>query len=121
MRSTCLLSYFRLRIAYLDQDYVAKNLFAVITSFISLDPSFKHRLIYVTVSKRVNLRGLVIGDGLTDPITQFANYADNACYLVMVNERQKGELEEAQWEGAKLVKMGNWSEATDARSLEPRG
>ncbi|XWS69327.1 hypothetical protein CRYUN_Cryun04dG0169600 [Craigia yunnanensis] len=36
--------------------------------------------------------------------------------LGLVNERQKRKLEEAQWEAVKLVKIGNWSGATDART-----
>ncbi|XWS63920.1 hypothetical protein CRYUN_Cryun06bG0143000 [Craigia yunnanensis] len=123
-----------------DQDSVAKHLFAAITSFTSLDPLFKHRPIYITgesyagkyvpaigyyilnknpqlpVSQRVNLRGIAIGDGLTDPITQVATHADNAYYSGLINERQKGELEQAQREAVELVKIGNWSEATNART-----
>ena len=123
-----------------DQDSVAKHLFAAITSFTSLDPLFKHRPIYITgesyagkyvpaigyyilnknpqlpVSQRVNLRGIAIGDGLTDPIIQVATHADSAYYSGLVNERQKGELEQAQREAVELVKIGNWSEATNART-----
>ncbi|XP_022776394.1 serine carboxypeptidase-like 50 [Durio zibethinus] len=122
-----------------DQHSVAKHLFAAITSFISSDPLFKCRPIYITgesyagkyvpaigyyilnknvqlpVSKRVNLRGVAIGDGLTDPIVQVATHADSAYYSGLVNERQKVELEEAQRKAVELVKIGNWSEATDAR------
>ncbi|XP_017971009.1 PREDICTED: serine carboxypeptidase-like 50 [Theobroma cacao] len=123
-----------------DQNSVAKHLFAAITSFTSLDPLFKYRPIYITgesyagkyvpaigyyilnknpqlpVSQRVNLRGVAIGDGLTDPITQVATHADSAYYSGLINQRQKGELEEAQREAVELVKIGNWSEATNARS-----
>ncbi|XVE85407.1 hypothetical protein DITRI_Ditri17bG0088800 [Diplodiscus trichospermus] len=123
-----------------DQDSVAKHLFAAITSFTSLDPLFKHRPIYITgesyagkyvpaigyyilnknpqlpVSQRVNLRGVAIGDGLTDPITQVATHAVNSYYSGLINERQKGKLEEAQREAVELVKIGNWSEATNARN-----
>ncbi|XWS69354.1 hypothetical protein CRYUN_Cryun04dG0172200 [Craigia yunnanensis] len=122
-----------------DQISVAKYLFIAITQFISLDPLFKYRPIYITgesyagkyvpaigyyilkqntqlvASERVNLRGVAIGDGFTDPETQLATHAANAYYSGLINEKQKDELEEAQWEAIKLVKMGNWSEATNAR------
>lgn len=123
-----------------DQASVAKHLFAAITSFTSLNPLFKNRPVYITgesyagkyvpaigyyilnqnpklpVSQRVNLKGVAIGDGLTDPITQVATHADSAYFLGLVNERQKRELEEAQMEAVELVKRGNWSEATNART-----
>ncbi|KAL4397391.1 hypothetical protein AHAS_Ahas01G0187200 [Arachis hypogaea] len=71
-----------------DQNGVAKHLFAAITRFVEHDPVFKNRPIYITGesyagkyvpdigyyilkenlhlrgSKRVNLTGLAIGDGL---------------------------------------------------------
>ncbi|KAJ1385209.1 Serine carboxypeptidase, serine active site [Sesbania bispinosa] len=122
-----------------DQNTVAKHLFAAITSFLQLDPVFKHRPIYITgesyagkyvpaigyyileknaelkVSERVNLAGVAIGDGLTDPVTQVVTHAANAYYVGLINERQKNELEKAQLEAVRLIQTGNWSEATDAR------
>ncbi|KAK6242332.1 hypothetical protein SCA6_007721 [Theobroma cacao] len=123
-----------------DQISVAKHLFIAITKFISLDPLFKRRPIYITgesyagkyvpaigyyilkknsqlvASERLNLKGVAIGDGFTDPETQVATHAVNAYYCGLINEKQKHELEEAQWEAIKLVKVWNWSEATNARS-----
>ena len=122
-----------------DQYTVATHLFAAITSFIALDPLFKFRPIYITgesyagkyvpaigyyivkknaelaVSEQVNLAGVAIGNGLTDPITQVATHAVNAYFSGLINERQKGELEKAQWEAIELTKLKNWSEATTAR------
>ncbi|XVE74675.1 hypothetical protein DITRI_Ditri12bG0036100 [Diplodiscus trichospermus] len=123
-----------------DQISAAKHLFIAITQLISLDPLFKYRPIYITgesyagkyvpaigyyilkqntrlvASERVNLRGVAIGDGFTDPETQVATHAVSAYYSGLINEKQKDELEEAQREAIKLVKMGNWSEATEARN-----
>lgn len=123
-----------------DQNAVAEHLFVAITRFVQLDPAFKHRPIYITgesyagkyvpaigyhilnknanlgVSERVNLAGVAIGDGLTDPETQVATHALNAYYVGLINERQKNELEKAQLEAVRLTQLGNWSEATDARS-----
>ncbi|XP_014510754.1 serine carboxypeptidase-like 50 [Vigna radiata var. radiata] len=123
-----------------DQNAVAKHLFAAITNFLQLDPLFKHRPIYITgesyagkyvpaigyyilkknenldASQRVNLAGVAIGDGLTDPETQVLSHAVNAYYAGLINERQKNELEKGQLEAVGLIQMRNWSEATDARN-----
>ncbi|XP_015960139.1 serine carboxypeptidase-like 50 [Arachis duranensis] len=124
-----------------DQDGVAKHLFAAITRFVELDPVFKNRPIYITGesyagkyvpaigyyilkensrlrgSKRVNLAGLAIGDGLTDPVTQVVTHAVNAYYIGLINERQRNELEKDQLEAVRLAQIGNWSAATDARNV----
>lgn len=123
-----------------DQNGVAKHLFAAITRFVQLDPVFKHRPIYITGesyagkyipaigyyileknaklknTERVNLAGVAIGNGLTDPVTQMVTHADNAYYAGLINQRQKNELEKLQLEAVELVERRNWSEATDARS-----
>ncbi|CAJ2633617.1 unnamed protein product [Trifolium pratense] len=123
-----------------DQTAVAEHLFAAITRFVKLDPVFKHRPIYITGEsyagkyvpaigyyileknaklkdfERVNLAGVAIGNGLTDPVTQMVTHADNAYYVGLINERQKNELVKAQLEAVELVERRNWSEATDARN-----
>ncbi|KAG2409466.1 Serine carboxypeptidase-like 50 [Vigna angularis] len=123
-----------------DQNAVAKHLFAAITKFLQLDPLFKHRPVYITgesyagkyvpaigyyilkknenleASERVNLAGVAIGDGLTDPETQVVSHAVNAYYVGLINERQKNELEKGQLEAVGLIQKRNWSAATDARS-----
>ncbi|KAL3510596.1 hypothetical protein ACH5RR_029997 [Cinchona calisaya] len=122
-----------------NQHDVAKHLFIVIKKFIKLDGLFKTRPIYVTgesyagkyvpalgyyllkknaklpVSERVNLGGIAIGNGLTDPITQVATHALNAYYSGLVNDKQKKILENLQKEVIKLTEIGNWTEAADAR------
>ncbi|KAJ0102561.1 hypothetical protein Patl1_03980 [Pistacia atlantica] len=123
-----------------DQFSVAKHLFIAISGFLESDPLFKTRPVYFTresyagkyvpaigyytlkknlnlpETKRVNWQGVAIGNGLTDPETQITTHALNAYFSGLINERQKSEIEKAQWEAVKLVKMGNWSEATNARN-----
>ncbi|KAL3510594.1 hypothetical protein ACH5RR_029995 [Cinchona calisaya] len=123
-----------------NQRGVAKHLFIAIKKFIKLDDSFKTRPIYVTgesyagkyvpafgfyalkknaklpVSERVNLVGVAIGNGLTDPITQVATHALNAYYSALVNDKQKTILENLQKNAVELTENRNWSEATNARS-----
>ncbi|KAK4596826.1 hypothetical protein RGQ29_014739 [Quercus rubra] len=122
-----------------NQYSIATHLFATITSFIALDPLFKFRPIYITgesytgkydpaigyyivkknaklaVSEHVNLAGVAIGNGLTNLITQVVTHAVNAYFSSLINERQKGELEKAQWEAIELNKLKNWSKATTSR------
>ncbi|XP_059446511.1 serine carboxypeptidase-like 50 [Corylus avellana] len=123
-----------------DQFSVASHLFAAITSFIELDPLFKSRLLYfvgecyagklvpaigyhilkanayLPVSKWVNLAGVAIANGLTDPVNQVSTHATNAYYSGLINERQRDELEKLQRVAINLTKMGKWREATNARS-----
>ncbi|KAK9064590.1 hypothetical protein SSX86_015972 [Deinandra increscens subsp. villosa] len=123
-----------------DQQTVAKHLFIAIRKFIALDPLFKSRPIYITgesyagkyvpsigyyilkrnpllpVSKRVNLFGLAIGNGLTDPAIQVGTHALHNYNLGLINEKQKTQMEKLQTEAIGLTKSGNWSDATDARN-----
>ncbi|CAK8538987.1 unnamed protein product [Lathyrus sativus] len=123
-----------------DQNSVAEHLFAAITRFVQLDHVFKYRPIYITgesyagkyipaigcyileknavleESERVNLAGVAIGNGLTDPVTQMVTHADNAYYVGLINERQKNELKKLQLEAVELVERRDWSGATRARN-----
>ncbi|KAL0540124.1 hypothetical protein IC582_024354 [Cucumis melo] len=122
-----------------NQYSVSRHLFTAISSFIELNSAFKNRPIYITgesyagkyvpsigyyilkknprlpYDKRVNLVGVAIGDGLTDPITQVATHGLNAFYSGLINEKQKEEMEVSQVETVELIKLGKWSEATNAR------
>ncbi|XP_024995013.1 serine carboxypeptidase-like 50 [Cynara cardunculus var. scolymus] len=123
-----------------DQQAVSRHLFIAIRKFIALDPLFKSRPIYITgesyggkyvpsiayyilkrnplltPSKRVNLHGLAISNGLTDPETQVGTHALQSYYFGLINEKQKTQLEKLQFEAIQLTKAGNWSDATDART-----
>lgn len=69
------------------------------------------------MSKRLNLAGFAIGNGLTDPVIQVATHAMNEYHSGLIYERQKSELEKAQsqWDAVKLTKMGNWRAAANAK------
>ncbi|KAF9603164.1 hypothetical protein IFM89_034497 [Coptis chinensis] len=122
-----------------DQGTVGKHLFVALRSFIASNPSFKSRPIYITgesyagkyvpaigyyilqqnsklpLSRQVNLKGVAIGNGLTDPVTQVGTHAVTAYYLGLINQKQRVQLEEIQTEAIKLTQEGKWSDATDAR------
>ncbi|XP_023764075.2 serine carboxypeptidase-like 50 [Lactuca sativa] len=123
-----------------DQHAVARHLFIAIRKFIALDPLFKSRPIYITgesysgkyvpsigyyilknnpllpASKRINLYGLAIGNGLTHPETQVATHALHNYNLGLINEKQKTQMEKLQIKAIELTKAGNWSDATGARN-----
>ncbi|CAM8924639.1 unnamed protein product [Rhodiola kirilowii] len=124
-----------------DQQTIAKQLYVAITNFINLDPLlFRSRPIYITGESyagkyipsigsyilkknslkssdrlRINLAGVAIGNGMTDPVTQVATHALNAYFSGFINERQKTQLERAQLKAVNLIKQQNWSAATRAR------
>lgn len=122
-----------------DQDTIAEHLYVAIKSFIGLNPGFKDRPIYLTgasyggkyvpslgyhIAKknthlpkedRVNLVGMAVGNGLTDPVTQVKTHAITAYYSGLINENQRSQLEEVQNEAVKFTDQKNWGEATNAR------
>ncbi|KAL2530626.1 Serine carboxypeptidase-like 50 [Forsythia ovata] len=123
-----------------NQHDVAKHLIIAIKKFVALDKSFKTRPIYITgesyagkylpalgyyilkqnaklpTEKRVNLGGVAIGNGLTDPQIQVATHAINAYNIGLINEKQKTILEKLQSDAVGFTRNGNWSEATNART-----
>ncbi|GJZ70457.1 serine carboxypeptidase-like protein 50 [Tanacetum coccineum] len=123
-----------------NQHEVRKHLYVFIKKFIGLDDSFKTRPIYITgesyagkyvpaigwyilmrnrvlpVEKRVNLHGLAIGNGLTEPVFQVSTHALHAYNLGLINIRQRFELDRLQNEAMDLVSSQNWTAATDARN-----
>lgn len=123
-----------------DQYDVAKHLFIAIKTFIGLDKSFKTRPIYLTGESyagkyipalgsyiikmnarllrdsRVNLGGVSIGNGLTDPEIQVQNHAAVSYNLGLISEKQMILLKKLQLEAVVFVKNGKWNEAANART-----
>ncbi|KAL0388871.1 UNVERIFIED_CONTAM: Serine carboxypeptidase-like 50 [Sesamum radiatum] len=123
-----------------NQYDVAKHLIIAIKKFVALDKSFKTRPIYITGESyagkylpalgyyilkknavsprgsRVNLAGVAIGNGLTDPEIQVATHAVNCYNLGLINEKQTTLLEKVQSEAIGYVRKGDWNEATNARN-----
>lgn len=123
-----------------NQHDVAKHLFIAIKNFIALDDTFQKRPIYISGESyagkylpslgyyilkknrnspresRVNLGGVAIGNGLTDPEVQVGTHAVNAYNMGLINEKQRTLLEKLQLEAVRYVQSGKWGEATTARS-----
>ncbi|KAK4342999.1 hypothetical protein RND71_038815 [Anisodus tanguticus] len=123
-----------------NQHDVARHLFTATRKFVAIDRLFENRPIYLTgesyagkyvpafgyytlkkneglpKSRRLNLAGVAIGNGLTDPETQVGTHALSAYYSGLINEKQREKLEMLQKEAIRLTRSGNWSEAMSARS-----
>ncbi|KAG2268351.1 hypothetical protein Bca4012_070615 [Brassica carinata] len=118
-----------------NQRQVAEQLYAALVEFTEQNPGFEHRPVYITGESyagkyvpaigyyilkekpngKVNLKGLAIGNGLTDPVTQIRTHAVNVYYSGLVNAKQREALEKAQEISISLVKARKWREAADAR------
>ncbi|PWA91355.1 serine carboxypeptidase-like 50 [Artemisia annua] len=103
-----------------DQDAVARHLFIAISESYAgkYVPSVGYYILkkklHLPFSKRVNLYGLAIGNGLTDPITQVGTHVLHNYNLGLINEKQKTHMEKLQLEAIQLVN-GKCTNATDAR------
>lgn len=114
---------------------VAKHLYIAIKKFINLEKSFKNRPIYLTGEsyagkylpalgyyifktgdKSINLKGVSIGNGLTDPEVQVSTHAETAINLGLINEKQSALLQKLEKQTIGLIRRRKWGEATDARN-----
>ncbi|XP_068666186.1 serine carboxypeptidase-like 50 [Aristolochia californica] len=123
-----------------DQSTVARHLCIALRSFLSANPMFSSRPLYITgesyagkyvpafgyylleqnsrlpPSRQINLQGLAIGNGLTHPVTQVAMHAVTAYFSGLINRKQQVQLEQLQNEAVRLTKEEKWREAWEARN-----
>jgi len=64
----------------------------------------------------IPLKGVGIGDGLSDPITQVLTYAEQCFNLGLIDNNQRKELEQLQNKCAQLARGQQWAAAADART-----
>ncbi|CAA7046409.1 unnamed protein product [Microthlaspi erraticum] len=118
-----------------NQRQVAQHLYLALLEFLDQNPGFENRPVYLTGESyagkyvpaigyyilrekpngKVKLKGLAIGNGLTDPVTQIQTHSVNLYYSGLVNAKQKNELDKAQERTVALVKSQKWREAAHAR------
>ncbi|KAF3794771.1 Serine carboxypeptidase-like 50 [Nymphaea thermarum] len=123
-----------------NQKSVARHLYIAFQYFLSTNPGFQSRPLYITgesyagkyvpafgyyvlnknrkvkPSRQINLQGVAIGNGLTDPEVQVTTHAASAYFSGLINAEQKFELEKLQISTVERIKLQKWREATDARN-----
>eukprot|EP01116_Phalansterium_solitarium_P008793 TRINITY_DN2275_c0_g1_i1.p1 TRINITY_DN2275_c0_g1~~TRINITY_DN2275_c0_g1_i1.p1 ORF type:complete len:469 (-),score=183.36 TRINITY_DN2275_c0_g1_i1:252-1658(-) len=118
-----------------NMDDVAANLYSFLTQFFTAYPAYAKVDFYVAGESYagkyipaigykilqengnnptvpINLKGLSIGDGLCDPITQVTAYADFAFQTGLASEPERDHMYDYQRMIIDNIKKGNWSEAT---------
>ena len=119
---------------------VAQNLYTALAGFFTVYPMFAKNDFYITGESyagkylpalgykiltenanpnravTINLKGLAIGDGLTDPITQVTAYADILFNVGMADESQRAYMYSCQNNIVSLIKQQKWAAASQAFS-----
>jgi vitellogenic carboxypeptidase-like protein len=72
-------------------------------------------------SVNVNLAGIAIGDGLTDPITQVTAYADILFNSAIADSRQAANMTKVQNNIVSLIQQEQWHEASEQFSTLVNG
>eukprot|EP00005_Dracoamoeba_jomungandri_P000259 CAMPEP_0174256456 /NCGR_PEP_ID=MMETSP0439-20130205/5678_1 /TAXON_ID=0 /ORGANISM="Stereomyxa ramosa, Strain Chinc5" /LENGTH=435 /DNA_ID=CAMNT_0015339061 /DNA_START=18 /DNA_END=1325 /DNA_ORIENTATION=- len=63
-----------------------------------------------------NLKGIGIGDGFTDPITQILTHGESWFNFGLIDEKERKEIEELVAEVVKNIEKEKWKEATEGRN-----
>ena len=115
-----------------NQDNVATDLYFALLQFFDMFPRLKGREFYVTgesyagkyvpaltykihnlnpkATKKINLKGMAIGDGLCDPITM-TDYGDFLFSIGLIDELDRDYYKKVQDILVKMIKTKQWTQA----------
>nr|CAD7262509.1 unnamed protein product [Timema shepardi] len=116
-----------------NETQVGDNLYSLLVQFYTMFPELQDRDLYIngesyagkyipaigyTIHKRnptadikINLKGLIIGNGLSDPITSAFHYSDFVFQLGLIDRRIRDEMREVEERGRENIREGNYMEA----------
>ncbi|KAM9965524.1 hypothetical protein ACTFIW_005342 [Dictyostelium discoideum] len=119
-----------------NEDEIATNLYTFLQQFYKLYPEYYTNELYITGESyagkyipafsyhiiqqnqnsnnpNINLKGIAIGDGLCDPITQVTQYANLAFYTGLADLQQQEVMFEYQDKIVEAINQEQWSVAND--------
>ncbi|XP_071811456.1 probable serine carboxypeptidase CPVL isoform X1 [Apostichopus japonicus] len=113
-----------------NEDDVAVNLYSALTQFFQVFPEYQKNDFYAsgesyagkyvpaigakiheenpTAKLKINFRGVLIGDGLCDPLSMFPAYPELMYQTSQIDETQKKVAEQYVQEGVDHIKKGEW-------------
>ncbi|XP_003430729.1 probable serine carboxypeptidase CPVL isoform X2 [Ornithorhynchus anatinus] len=116
-----------------NQDDVARDLYSALTQFFQLFPEYQKNDFYATgesyagkyvpaishfihthnptAKLKINLKGIAIGDGFSDPASLIGGYADFMYQIGLLDEKQREYFQKQCDEILKHIKKGNWIKA----------
>jgi vitellogenic carboxypeptidase-like protein len=112
---------------------LARDLYTALTQFFKLYPAYSKNDFYVfgesyggkyvpyiashilQQGSVIPLKGIGIGNGISDPVLQVWTYADQAYNLGLIDDIQRMDVIKLQSTCAQLADAGQWNAATDAR------
>jgi vitellogenic carboxypeptidase-like protein len=81
-------------------------------------PSIAHRILQANAKSakpggkpKINLKGVAIGDGMSDPVSQVSTYADYAYQTSLIDLKEKRKVEARQQKVLSLIGKGSFDDA----------
>jgi len=112
-----------------NENQVAANLYNLFTQFFTIFSELKTNDFYIAgesyagkyvpsfayythqrnkVQKLINLKGIIVGDGLMDPITQMTQYSHLAYWMGLVDQKQRTEMQVYENQIIEAIGSSDW-------------